>query len=161
MKKIIRNAVKCYVIDANKVLITKYNSNNKKANYYDIPGGKIEQGETAIQTAIREVREETSLIVDNLKNKGLMIVEYPDRIYNFDVFVTNSYQGIPRNFEENTSEWIEIDELLKKEKLLSNIILLDKYFIKSLKDTCCNFKIHINVTEDEQIVKIEYVYNND
>ena len=46
MDKPIRKAVRCYLVKDNKVVVTKYKEGNKKAGYYEIPGGKIEEGET-------------------------------------------------------------------------------------------------------------------
>lgn len=86
MDKPIRKAVRCYLIDNNKIVVTKYNEPNKKAGYYEIPGGKIEEGETPEQTAIREMYEETGMDVKNLKNKGNLTIEYPDRKFEFIVF---------------------------------------------------------------------------
>ena len=156
MDKPIRKAVRCYLIKDNKVVVTKYKEGNKKAGYYEIPGGKIEEGETPEQTAIREMKEETGLKIKNLKNKGKMIIEYPDRIFDFDVFLCNESEGEPQNFEENTSEWIEIKELLKKEKILSNIMILDRFFIKGLIDEQYNIKMHIQVDNEENILSVNY-----
>ena len=158
MDKKIRKAVRCYLIKENKVLVTKYKEGNKKAGYYDIPGGKIEEMETPEQTAIREVKEETGLKLEirNLKYKGNMIIEYPNKIFDFDVFICNECEGDPQDFEENTSEWIEINELLKKEKILSNIMILDRFFINGLIDEKCNFKMHIQVDDTENILGVNY-----
>lgn len=156
MNKPIRKAVRCYLIKDRKVVVTKYKEGNKKIGYYDIPGGKIEEGETSEQTAIREMQEETGLKVGNLKYKGNMIIEYPNRIFDFDVFITNESEGEPQEFEENTSEWMGINELLQKEKILSNIMILDRFFIKGLIDDKYNFKMHIQVDEKENILDVEY-----
>lgn len=156
MEKPIRKAVRCYLIKDNKVVVTKYKEGNKKFGYYDIPGGKIEEEETPEQTAIREMKEETGLKVRNLKYKGNMIIEYPNRIFDFDVFITNESEGEPQEFEENTSEWIEINELLQKEKILSNIMILNRFFIKGLIEDKYNFKMHIQVDEKENILDVEY-----
>lgn len=156
MDKPIRKAVRCYLIKDNEVVVTKYKKGNKKEGYYDIPGGKIEEGEIPKQTAIREMKEETGIEIQNLKYKGIMTIEYPDRMFIFDTFITKEYEGEPQEFEENTSEWIDIDELLKKEKILSNIILLDKFFIKGLIDDNRNFNLHIKVDEQENILGIDY-----
>ena len=129
MDKPIRKAVRCYLIKDNEVVVTKYKKGNKKEGYYDIPGVKIEEGESPKQTAIREMKEETGIEIQNLKYKGIMTIEYPDRLFIFDTFITKEYEGEPQEFEENTSEWIDIDELLIKEKILSYIILLDKFLI--------------------------------
>lgn len=156
MDKPIRKAVRCYLIKDNKVVVTKYKEGNKKAGYYEIPCGKIEEGEIPEQTVIREMREETGLKIRNLKYKGNMIIEYPNRIFDFDIFICNECEGKPQDFEENTSEWIEINELLKKEKILSNIMILDRFFIKGLTDEKCEFKMKIQVDEKENILGVNY-----
>ena len=156
MYKPIRKAVRCYLIKDNEVVVTKYKKGNKKEGYYDIPGGKIEEGENPKQTAIRDMKEETGIEIQNLKYKGIMTIEYLDRLFIFDTFITKEYEGEPQEFEENTSEWIDIDELLKKEKILSNIILLDKFLIKGLIDDNRNFNLHIKVDEQENILGIDY-----
>ena len=156
MEKTKRKAVRCYLIKDNKVVVTKYKEGNKKAGYYEIPGGKIEDGETPQQKAIREMKEETGLIIKNLKYKGNLIIEYPNRVFDFDMFLCNECEGEPQEFEENTSEWIEINELLKKEKILSNIMILDRFFIKGLTDDKYNFTMHIHVDENENILDVEY-----
>ena len=161
MDKPIRKAVRCYLIKDNEVVVTKYKKGNKKEGYYDIPGGKIEEGESPKQTAIREMKEETGIEIQNLKYKGIMTIEYPDRMFIFDIFISKEYEGEPQEFEENTSEWIDIDELLKKEKILSNIILLDKFLIKGLIDDNCNFNLYIQVDEQENILGIDYKLEKD
>ena len=153
---IVRKAVRCYLIKDDNVLVTKYKEGNKKSEYYDIPGWKIEEGENSEQTAIREMKEETGVKVRNLKYKGNMIVEYPNRIFDFDVFITNESEGKPQEYEENTSEWLGIKELLRKEKILSNIIILDRFFIKGLTNEKYNFKMQIMVSEEEEILNVNY-----
>lgn len=145
MNKPIRKAVRCYVIKDNNVLVTKYKQGNKEG-YYDIPGGKIEEGEFPEQTAIREMREETGLDVKELKYKGNMIIEYPNRIFDLDVFLATESEGEPQ-------------ELLQKEKILSNIIVLDSFFIKGLIDDNYNFKMNVKVDEQENILSVNYELN--
>lgn len=156
MFKTVRKAVRCYLIKDNKVVVTKYKKGNKKEGYYDIPGGKIEEGELPEQTAIREMKEETGLDVKDLNYKGNMIIEYPDRIFDFDVFVCNDCEGEPQEIEENTAEWIEIKDLLQKEKILSNIMILDRFFVQGLVNNDCSFKMNIQVDEEENILNVKY-----
>lgn len=153
--KPLRKAVKCLLIENGKVVITKY-LKGKKVGYYDIPGGKIEENETSEDAAIREMKEETGINVSNLINKGIFEVEYLDRKFVFDVFNAQKYEGKLQNFEENTSEWIDIETLLNQEKILSNILILDENVNKALYDDKLNFHIKVKVDEDENILNFEY-----
>lgn len=161
MDKTIRKAVRCYLIKEDRIAVIKYRDDNLKAGYYDIPGGKIEDGESPEETVIREMKEETGLVVKNPIYKGNMIVEYPTRIYDFDVFFSSESEGELHQFEENESEWIKISDLLQKEKLLSNILILDHFFIKSLTNNENNdFYMYINTTEEDKILSVKYDLKN-
>ena len=156
MSKPVRKAVRCYLIKNDKIIVTKYKEPNKKAGYYEIPGGKIEEGELPEQTAIREMQEETGIIVKDLKNKGNLTIEYPDRKFEFVVFLTDDYQGKPLQFEDNSSAWIDINHLLQKEKTLASIQLLKKEYINGLINENYTFSMYIKVTEQENILDINY-----
>lgn len=155
MNKKIRRAVRCFLIKENKIVAIQYKDENKKAGYYDIPGGKIEDGESPFDTAIREMKEETGIDILNLRNKGIMRVEYPDRVYIFHTFITNEYTGDPVEKEENFAEWIDIDELVNNKKILSNLKILEPKFIKALLDDSYIFNMNIEVNEEEDIINIE------
>lgn len=156
MEKPIRKAVRCYLIKDGKVVVTKYNKGQPTEGYYDIPGGKIEDDETPEQAAIREMKEETGIIVKNLKRRGKFVADNPNKIFDFEVFVTEKFEGEPQNFKENTSEWIEIEELLKKKKIFSNIIILDRFFINALIDDRSYFEMYVRLDEEDKILDVKY-----
>ena len=156
MSKPVRKAVRCYLIKNDKIIVAKYKEPNKKAGYYEIPGGKIEEGELPEQTAIREMQEETGIIVKDLKNKGNLTIEYPDRKFEFVVFLADDYQGKPLQFEDNSSAWIDINHLLQKEKILASIQFLKKEYINGLINENYTFNMYIKVNEQENILDINY-----
>lgn len=160
MDKPVRKAVRCYLIKDDKIVVTKYKPGNKKVGYYDIPGGKIEEGETPEQAAIREMKEETGLVINNLAYKGNLIIEYPNRIFDFDVFICSECIGEPQEFDENTSEWIQIENFLHEEKILANAMPLDRFFSKGLRDENLRFNMHIVVDEEENILSVRYNIEN-
>lgn len=80
--------------------------------------------------------------IDNLCHKGMMVVEYPDRIYHFDIFTTNTYMGNPQEFDENFAMWIDIDELLAKDKKLPVV-----YIIKQLLQ---EGEVNVKIFADEK-----------
>lgn len=155
MEKITRNAVRCYIISDNKIVVIKYNK-GLKAGYYDIPGGKIEDGETIEVAAKREVEEETGIFVDNLIYKGKMYVEYPDRNYILNILIAKKYSGEPNNFDENNSQWIKLEELQSLSNRLANTIILTSEYIHYLLEDNVKLNINLRVDENENILNLEY-----
>lgn len=152
--KPIRKAVRTFLIQNNKVIIIKYTTENNNG-FYDIPGGKIEENETSIDAAIREFKEETTIEIHNPKYAGNLIVEYPDRVFDFDIYLATEYSGTPSEVNDNISEWIDIDELLEKDKLFSIVHLLDKVHNYELFNLS-NFKWHF--ISDQNHRKIDEIF---
>lgn len=146
--KSVRKAVRTFLINDNKVIVIKYKT-NKNMNYYDIPGGKIEENESAINASIREFKEETGIEIINQKYKGNVIVEYPNMIFDFDIYLVNDYKGNPKEFEENCSMWINIEDLLNENKKFPSVEI-----IKHLEGNNINLKIYSD--DDHNILNIEY-----
>ena len=84
------------------------------ANKYNGIGGHIERGEDIYAAALREVREETGLEVDNLRLVGLINIDgdQPTGIMLF-VFTAQSRSGEPIPSEEGALEWIDRDLITK------------------------------------------------
>lgn len=145
--KPVRKAVRTFLINDNKVIVIKYKT-NKNMNYYDIPGGKIEENESAINASIREFKEETGIEIINQKYKGNVIVEYPNMIFDFDIYLVNDYKDNPKEFEENYSMWISIEDLLKENKKFPSVEI-----IKHLDGNNINLKIYSD--DNHNILNIE------
>lgn len=73
MSKKIRKAVRTFLIKENQIIAIKYKTEKNK-DYYDVPGGKIEDDEDSIQASIREFKEETGIEIVNQKYKGNVII---------------------------------------------------------------------------------------
>lgn len=147
MDKKVRKAVRTFLIKDNKVIATKYKTKTN-FEYYDIPGGKIEDGETSEQASIREFKEETGIEIIEQQYKGNVIVEYFNMIFDFDVYIVKKFNGTPLDFEENYSFWIDVDELLKQNKKIPSIEVLNYLNIENI-----NLKIYVD--ENHKILKIE------
>lgn len=148
MEKKTRKAVRTFLIQNNKIIAIKYKREIDK-NYYDIPGGKIEENETSEQASIREFKEETGIQITKQIKIGSVTVEYPHRIFDFDIYIATEYAGTPLEFQENTSMWIEIQKLIKEEKVFPSIEIL-KRIIKNNK----NINLKINCDENHIITKV-------
>lgn len=94
--------------DKNRILLQQRGDDD----HWCIPGGSMELGETVEETGIREVREETGLIVYDLKLFNVYSGEsqyhkYPDgnEFYFVNVvFMTKDYEGALTIDQEETKE---------------------------------------------------------
>lgn len=127
----IRYAVRIFAFKDNKVACIKYKNINK--DYFDIPGGKIEDGETAVQACIREFKEETGMDIDDLKCIGKVEIIYPNKKFIMETYVANKVIGNPQEFDDNYSYWLPINELTEKERRFAITHLLDDDMMKCFK----------------------------
>lgn len=102
----------CLIKKENKILLLNRQHDNYKG--YVAPGGHIDFPESPVEGAIREVKEETGLIVKNLKYKGLVefVEEVNQQRYMVFHYVTEDFEGeILKDSREGIPAWIEIAEL--------------------------------------------------
>lgn len=124
----IRYAVRVFAFKDNKVACIKYKNINK--DYFDIPGGKIEDGETEVQTCVREFKEETGMNIDDLKCLGNIEIMCPNKKFIMKTDIANKVNGDPQEFDDNYSYWLPIKELTRNEKRFAITHLLDDDMIK-------------------------------
>ncbi len=133
-------ATLCYVMDGDKTLMLY---RNKKENDYHEGkwnglGGKLEQGETPEECAIREVYEESGLKVSDPEMKGLITFPMFDGVDDWYVwvFVFKKFEGKQIDSPEGTLEWIQNNKLTEL-----NLWDGDKIFIPWLfEDKCFSSK---------------------
>ncbi|MEX2581520.1 MAG: 8-oxo-dGTP diphosphatase [Verrucomicrobiales bacterium] len=76
------------------------------------PGGKLEPGETALESAVREVREELLITPRSLREMGELHFDFVDGLkLHCTVFHGNEFEGVPRETREARPEWFRIDEI--------------------------------------------------
>jgi len=104
----------CIVINnKNEVLLIHHN-----AGHWDFPKGHVENGETEIQTAIREVKEETNIDVE-VNEKYRYVTEYSPKEDVMKEVVYFLAKNISDNKEaqlEEVSEvkWFKLEEAVEK-----------------------------------------------
>ncbi|TDW29092.1 8-oxo-dGTP diphosphatase [Cryobacterium psychrophilum] len=83
-------------------------------------GGKLERGETAVDAAVREIEEESGLVVEaqNLVPLGVLTYLFPHRdswSQVSTVFVCSEWTGTPRESDELNPEWFAVAALPVKD----------------------------------------------
>ncbi|HEX9504311.1 MAG TPA: NUDIX domain-containing protein [Patescibacteria group bacterium] len=127
------------VIKDGKVLLVKAGVKSGQINgTMSFPGGNVEPGETAEETARREFTEETGLVAGELKDFPGNYVEASLELkqgmvdYSFKVFLTNEFSGDLKATEETEPIWTELAEARKMKLLGKNNKILEEA-IKFLK----------------------------
>lgn len=105
----------------NQILLVRH---GEKAGHmtgvYGIPGGRVDEGESLQETAVREFKEETGLIVEKEDLQEFPHNEYTADIQRKDgttkrftmhIFLASKWEGSLKNTGETTPEWINLDQL--------------------------------------------------
>jgi 8-oxo-dGTP diphosphatase len=100
-KKMKGSAVVILDDDSNMLLLLRSAKSRWMPKKWGLPGGKIETGETPEEAAIREVKEEANLNVENLT----YLKDLSDKWV--DLFYTTDYDGdVQIDFEHDDYEWV-------------------------------------------------------
>lgn len=86
------------------------------AGKYNGTGGKVEQGETAAEAAVRETLEEVGVEVraEEAQERGTIRFSFEDKpewSRNVKVFVAEKWQGEPKETDEMAPEWFKEEEI--------------------------------------------------
>ena len=106
------------ILNNNKLLLS-HPTNSRWSNTYSFPKGHIEENESQIEAAIRELKEETSIEIteDRIIDKEPIVVQYNDRkgkiykeVYLFKVYISDISE-IELSDETLSKEMLQIEEL--------------------------------------------------
>lgn len=121
-------ATLCYVRRAGQTLMIHRikKENDMHLGKWNGLGGKLETGETPEECAVREIREESGLLVRNPKLKGFLT--FPgfanDEDWYAFVFVVDDFEGELVESPEGILRWIDDDDLLQLNLWEGDLIFL-------------------------------------
>jgi 8-oxo-dGTP diphosphatase len=86
------------------------------AGKYNGMGGRIEEGESAVQGAVREAHEEVgvAVAVEDALPRGAIKFSFedkPDWQRLVHVFVAERWVGVPKESDEMAPEWFDLDKI--------------------------------------------------
>lgn len=76
------------------------------------PGGRLAAGEDPLAGALREVREEVGVTVENVEQMGELSFQFTDgHSIHCHVFRAHNLVGLPQVTDEATPFWVPLDEI--------------------------------------------------
>jgi len=105
----------CYIINSqNQVLLVK-----KKRGFgvdkWNGPGGKVEPNESIEESLIREIKEETGLILQEKKELGFIEFVWPKSLQDWNtrchIYFCRDFVGEPVESEECLPQWFYFDQI--------------------------------------------------
>ncbi len=140
-----------FITRADRILLLRGSPTKRIwANKYNGIGGHIERDEDIYAAALREIREETGLAVDDLRLVGLINIDggQPTGIMLF-VFTAESRQGEPIASEEGTLEWITREQLAQIDLVEDLLTILPRAL--AVPPHAPPFFAHYHYDEQEQL----------
>ncbi len=117
MKRPDRQATLCVVIDRNKnKILLAMKKRGFGVGKYNGFGGKIKEGETIEQAAVREFQEESELKTELKYLKKVAEMDFffphePQFDQTMHAFLVEKWAGEPRETEEMAFKWFDLDKI--------------------------------------------------
>ena len=130
----------CMVYRGEEILL----QNRVKTDWrgYCFPGGHVEPGESIVESVIREMKEETGLLVSNLRLCGIKQFPIDGGRYLVFFFKTDRFTGELISSDEGKMEWVCRKDLPKR-------------------NTVSDFMDMLKVFDRDDLTEFQYVIDGD
>ena len=101
----------CFIVKDGRVLLIR-KKRGLGAGKINGPGGKVEPGETTLESAIRETQEEIGVTPREIEERGVLHFQFTDG-YSLHcvVFVAADFHGEPIETAEATPLWFDLEAI--------------------------------------------------
>ncbi len=119
-------AVGVIINSQNEILIAKRHQHLHQGGKWEFPGGKIEDGESAEQALIRELKEEVDLETNASEPFMTQSFDYPDKQVFLDIRLVTDFTGNAKGLEGQEVKWVSEADIRDYQFPDANYAILDK-----------------------------------
>ncbi len=106
-----QKATLLFVIEGHRILLI-HKKRGLGAGTINGPGGRIEPGETPVEAAVRETREELGIHPHAPEHAGVLHFQFIDGLsIHVEVFRSPGYTGTERETDEAVPLWTPVDQI--------------------------------------------------
>lgn len=113
------------ILREDQVFICKRPFDKHQGGKWEFPGGKVDDGETAIDALRRELQEEVGITVLNGDPLVTVTHDYGDKRVCLEVFTVSEFTGEPAGLEGQEGLWCAISQLDPKVFPEANVAIID------------------------------------
>ena len=92
----------------NRYLLGQRPEGKPYAGYWEVPGGKVEKGETVFQALQRELQEELGIDIESSEELTVLEHDYPHAYVRLYVSIIRKWSGTPTGCEGQALSWESI-----------------------------------------------------
>lgn len=111
-------------------------------------GGKVEKGETLLDSAYRELKEESGITDVTLEHFAKVRIDNTDELHYF--FGIYEEKTLPTS-EDGTLEWTAVDQIVNKDIIPTTLEMLKKW--KTQNFSTEYFEIYLETISEENGIK--------
>ena len=94
-------------------------------DWWEFPGGKIEEGEKPEEALVREIREELDALIEVDKFLATVEYDYPEFHLSMDCFRCSLKEGHVKLLEHEAAKWLPFAQLREVGWLPADVLVVD------------------------------------
>ena len=122
------SVVVAIIMSRESILVSQRSAGKPYAGYWEFPGGKIEEGESAQDALKRELQEELAIKLIKANFWFQFSHQYPDKKVDLMIWRVYAFNGEPIAQEGQTIAWIPLTDIKKLHWLEGNKTILEKLY---------------------------------
>ena len=114
------------LIKGKKIFIAQRPDNKRFGGRWELPGGKLETGESGEECIIRELEEELGIEVKEAKHFLTIEHFYSNLSVNLSSYIIKEWKGEVELKEHQAMKWVNINQAIESDILEADLPILEK-----------------------------------